>query len=921
MIVKAPTSRKEVQDEEAEEKTDPGLERPDFDETENEATRLDFKPPEGPDDIPTRVINREEPSAPDVVPLPAVIEEEVLPVRVDEFSDQQLRSEKTRIIQRPKELLSEEDLRLEKEKAVGVRRYVPQKSFLVLAFLTLVAYEALYEDEDEVAKKPQVNLSPIRPQLPGGGSGDADPARSTKLYLEGLDPYREDTVQGYIRAAEHFHKSLRLDPQNVKALAMLASCYLNTIESSNKDERTFLVINKLIELSKTKQLDLVETLIAEVEFLVQSKRYDAAIQRIVEYGKVYGKLDAALYFSLGWVYVEKGDYGQAMKNLDFIPASALKIPKLYYLRGFLHEQNKEYDQAAAEYNRALGINKRHAKSILGLIRISEKKGELMRELRNIEFLVGSSSLQSPKEYVQALIYRAKVALLNKSVKGAIESLEQALRVDPKNEALRLEYYSILAASEKDTKYKDLAKMYTFILDGDRNSRAGKTHEATTAFLQAQDTFPKSYVPVERMGDLFHGQGEYNRAQAQFKRALELAQQSKSQAESQIAVKLIDSLIRNHDWDEASRVMAKYRNSPKLRSAIDRLAGDLAYHQKNYVQAISFYRKAMSRDTIDTEVYSSYANVLRETENFRDAQFFYSIAQRLDPFNTAAIVGAAKCLLKTNGVTEAVSRIQDELARLPRARADLLSGIAEIFFMAQEYEKALRFTEDAQDIDSDYPDSYRIQGDIYLREIRAKKENKKKALEAFKAYSDRKVSDPYGYLQRFEIFIKDGDFEQAEEALQRVSEVSPRYPELHYRRAKMLGKMGRTKDALVELEREIEINPRHLPSWLDLGEIRTKAGDLEEAAKSFNQAMTLDPQSPFAKIGAGYVNYLRRQYGPAIALYQAALALDKGNPEVHKKLGLAYRDSGDQPSANRHFQLYVDLAPDAPDRADVEAMKR
>jgi Flp pilus assembly protein TadD len=70
-----------------------------------------------------------------------------------------------------------------------------------------------------------------------------------------------------------------------------------------------------------------------------------------------------------------------------------------------------------------------------------------------------------------------------------------------------------------------------------------------------------------------------------------------------------------------------------------------------------------------------------------------------------------------------------------------------------------------------------------------------------------------------------------------------------------------------------------------------------------------------------VNYLRRQYGPAIALYQAALALDKGNPEVHKKLGLAYRDSGDQSSANRHFQLYIDLAPDASDRAEIEAMKR
>jgi tetratricopeptide (TPR) repeat protein len=262
-----------------------------------------------------------------------------------------------------------------------------------------------------------------------------------------------------------------------------------------------------------------------------------------------------------------------------------------------------------------------------------------------------------------------------------------------------------------------------------------------------------------------------------------------------------------------------------------------------------------------------------------------------------------------------------LARLPKARADLVVGIADIYFQAQEFEKALRFAEDAQEIDSDYPESYRIQGDIYLREIRIKKENRKRALEAYKAYSDRKVSDPYGYIQRFDIFLKEGSFDLAEEELQRVSEVSPRYPELHFRRARMLSKMGRMKDALNELEREIEMNPRHVLSWLDLGELRTKAGDLDEASKCFNKAMTLDPQSPYAKIGAGYVAYLRRQYGPAIALYQAALAMDKGNPEVHKKLGLAYKDSGDQTAANRHFQNYLDLAPDAPDRTEIEALKR
>jgi tetratricopeptide (TPR) repeat protein len=82
-------------------------------------------------------------------------------------------------------------------------------------------------------------------------------------------------------------------------------------------------------------------------------------------------------------------------------------------------------------------------------------------------------------------------------------------------------------------------------------------------------------------------------------------------------------------------------------------------------------------------------------------------------------------------------------------------------------------------------------------------------------------------------------------------------------------------------------------------------------------MEINPQDATAKMGAGYVNYLKRQFPSAIALYQAALALDKGNPEIHKKMGMAYRESGDMPRAAQSFRNYLDLAPDASDHEEYE----
>ena len=835
----------------------------------------------------------------------------------DELVDQKTRRQETVVINRPKELLRKDKIGLQKttkgKEKKGLKFKVPKKSFLIMVMLFLVGYEMMFDEEDsENALKNEVVMVPIRPQLPSGGLGKVDPELSVKVYGEGLRPYLEDTVLGYRRAVEIFQLSLRYDPQNVKALAMLASSYLNLIDSSNKDENTFSVINKLIELSRLKQLDLVETLLAEVEFLAAARRHDAAIQKLVDYSKVSGKFDPILYYYLGWLYTQKGEYGNAMKYLNLIPASALPTPKLFYLRGYLHEENKEYDESSAEYRRALNKNPKHAKSILGLVRIAEKKGELKQVVRYVEFLVGNPAYQSPQEYIRSLIFRSKIALLFKQPDEAIASLDRAIRIDPKNEDLRLEYYTLLSNSGKDSKYKSLAQMYALVLDGERNVRAGKIHEAQAVFLQAQDTFTNSTLPFEKMGDLFYQTGEYERAQSSYKKALKIDTKA-----AEIAIKLIDSLVRNHEWDEAQKYLAKYRNHPKIKSSVDRLAGDLAFNQLNYSLALQLYRKAMARDSIDTEVYSSYASALRELDQCKDAQFFYSIAQRLDPFNINAILGGAKCLLKTDNVNVAVGRIQSELSKLPKARADLLDGIAEIYFAANDEARALQFIQQAKDIDPDYPETYRIEGLIYLKEIFIKREAKKKALDAFKAYSDRKPSDPLGYLERFEIFLKDSNFDAAAEEVSRVFEVSPHFPELHYRRAQLFSRMGKVKDALSELDLELKINPRFGKALVEKGNILLKMGSLDDAMKSFTTAMQLNPQDPSAKVGAARVNYIKRQFPSSIALYLSALVIDRGNPEIYKQLGFAYRDSGDAEKAEQAFQSYLDLAPDASDRADFE----
>lgn len=832
-----------------------------------------------------------------------------LPVKAagNEWADTETKSAETAMIQRPESLTTKDS---------GKRKFgVPKKSLLILILLALVVYEfAMEEDAESPSSKgaPEFSLAAVRPTLPATSMAQVDPAKSMELYQKAMKFYMEDTVPGYKKAEAGYHWALRADPQNVRALAMLASTYINLFDSSNKDENTYSVISKLIELSRYKEVDLSETLMAEVEFLSVLGRYDSGIQKLVNFYKVTGKLDPVLYFELAWLSYLKGDYGNALKYVNQIPASALPIPKLYFLRGRLFEASGSLDEASAEYQRAIKINPQHAKSILGLIRISDKKGELKDSIKAIQFLYINPELQSPDEYVELLQLRSKGAQLFNQPKEALVSLQAAIKIQPRNENIRLSYYSLLAGQSKNEEYKNIAQMYALVLEAGSLAKSNQGHEALLLLIRAKDAYPQSIVPREKMGELFMSQGEFEKAQNEFKKALEI-----DPKQGDLAIKLINAQIKSNNLDDAQKVLLKYRSHPKLKSAIDRLAGDLAYQQRNFVQAVSFYRKAMSRDSIDPDVYSSYATVLGELDQCKDAQFFYRLAQRLDPSNYAAISGSAKCFLKTDGINEAVARVQEELSRLPQPKAELLTLIAELYYINGNWDKALSFIDQSKEVSFDYPEHYRIEGELYLKQLHLRKDAQRLALEAWKAYSDRKPTDPTGYLKRFELFLKDAKFEEAQGELARVFEISPRYPGLHLKRGLMFSKMGRTKDAIVELEEEVKLNPRSVPALVELGNLEVRLNRLDSAMGRFVQAMELDPRSASAKLGAGYVNFLKRQFSSALALYSAALSLDKGNPDIYKKMGQAYKESGDQQKAAKAFRSYLDLAPDAPDRKEYE----
>jgi tetratricopeptide (TPR) repeat protein len=124
-------------------------------------------------------------------------------------------------------------------------------------------------------------------------------------------------------------------------------------------------------------------------------------------------------------------------------------------------------------------------------------------------------------------------------------------------------------------------------------------------------------------------------------------------------------------------------------------------------------------------------------------------------------------------------------------------------------------------------------------------------------------------------------------------------------------------ALDELKTETTNNPINGSAWIALGKELIELGAHQDALNAFAKAMNLAPQSAEPKVWMGYANYLLKNYAGAIALYKAALAIDKANSLIYKRMGLAYRENGDAIGAAQAFRRYLEIEPDAPDRAEYE----
>lgn len=784
------------------------------------------------------------------------------------------------------------------------------RGIAALIAVGLAVQEVFFPEDENQGKVRAVGW--IKPQLPISASTGTDPQRSMALFQKAIPFYQLDTVGGYQGAAALLLESISYDMQNAKAIALLASSYINLFDSSVRDENALVVISKLLERARTLAPSYLETVVADVEFFVASNRFEAAQNRIVEYTKNKESPEPILFFYLGYVLASRGDFAAASRQLSQIPDARANTPRILYLRGLTAERLGEIDVALVHFQKVLKISSNHARSRLRIATLLAKRGQLKDAGPFLDSLVNETGTLPPRERAIAFYLHAQLNSLFQKWNYALADAERAVRLDPENHDYLLEMYSLRAKlGGASPEFQKEAKMYVYLSEGEKLSKEKKTQEALTEFLKARQANLASAIPLIRIGDMFFSKKDMVNAKLNYTQALE-----RQPANYDIAAKVIETLTLTYEWDEAEKTLARYRSSQMNPSQLDRLEGDLFTAQGKIPEAAALYKKALSRESIDSEVYVAFADSLSTLRQFHAAPFYYTLALRFDPQNSQALIGLAKCLASSESIDRGVEVLQEELQKSGTPNPELLSALAEFHVQKGDLQIAQQYVEQAKGLSPDASGPYRIQALIYL----AKDPEKvaiPKALLAYKLYQDRSLSDPVSYIERYKLFLKKGDLKLAEEELNRLVAIYPKYPNAHLFKGQLAASYGNLKLAVTEFDRELEVYPNSAQTLLAMGRAKIGLNMAGEGLRFINQAMALQPKDPEAKIAAGWGNYLIKNFAGAAALFEAAAALDPGNSDIFRRMGMAYREMGNREQARKAFRKYLELEPDAPDRAEFQ----
>lgn len=381
------------------------------------------------------------------------------------------------------------------------------------------------------------------------------------------------------------------------------------------------------------------------------------------------------------------------------------------------------------------------------------------------------------------------------------------------------------------------------------------------------------------------------------------------------VTLAEYYSLRYDYEGAAQILKNVQNRFPRNNEIFRGYAKIEYLRGNFKSALQFADKALQFYPMDVVALQIISKANIDLGDYPAAMKSIGRTLEIDPHSPENHCIYAKVIAGVNGASAAIEFINRKIEESPDV-LEYKKTLADIFIEEKNWSGARPVLLQIISIKKDDKAAVLSLANVYKNEGYVNR-----ALEMYLTAASLDPLDPTALFQAGELYMQAGNYKSAQAQFERVLRVNKRYPKVYYNLGKAALDNKEYEKAIQMAEMEQQVNPNIAESYLLSADAYNRLGQYANCAKEYQKAIQRRPQTAEIYISMARCYRLAGALESAVTMLDQAAQRESGNPDIYRELGATFHMQGLLVEAYTAYERYLALAPNAPDKADIERIMK
>lgn len=421
------------------------------------------------------------------------------------------------------------------------------------------------------------------------------------------------------------------------------------------------------------------------------------------------------------------------------------------------------------------------------------------------------------------------------------------------------------------------------------------------FTLWKDTVVKSaetYRSHFNMGSAFNERGEYEKAIAEFKQAIEL-----NPRDHESYTSLGATYYRQGDMEQAEEMFLKASSMhPGAFRARNNL-GNVYSVRGETDRALQAYGEAIKIKPDFSEAYYNRGNAYKDTGQIERAIADFQKAIEFEPDFAMSHYHLGDCYAITGETVKAQASFETAI-RFDPTLINARYNLANLYYHQKLYPQAIEQLRSVLSIEPGHVESHYVLGSILVE--------KEKLDEAIQEYEEVvRIAPDHAEARNAlgKLHVQKGAMAKGESEFKKALALDPGDGYVHYNLGRLYVTQGNYQEAQKEFEEALKLDPAIAEAWFNLGVLFHQEGEEQAALEAFKKAADVNPDYFEAQFQLGNLYLKQSQFNQAVARFKEALRISPADADTHLKLGITYLyHLNDGSNARLHLGKVIELDP-------------